>query len=219
MDYPSNSNKDRESDSKPASRKSEQPEDKKIERVTSGDAIRRKQPLGKRFKETFVGGDTKGVVSYVVLDVLIPAAKDMIVDATNGGIERMLFGDTRSGRRGRNRGSNGYVSYNRYGSGSSRPPWSPDREEPRNLSRRSRASHDFDEIIVETRGEAEEVIDKLFELISRYEQATVSDLYELTGVKGNYTDEKWGWTNFRGAGVSRVRNGYLLDLPKPELLD
>lgn len=219
MDYPSNSNKDRESEVKTAGKKQERPKDEKLAQVTSGDAVLRKQPLGKRFKETFVGGDTKGVMSYVVLDVLIPAAKDMIVDATNGGIERMLFGDNRTNRRGRNRSSNGYVSYNRYGSSGGRVPWNQDREEPRNLSRRSRAAHDFNEIIVETRGEAEEVLDKLFELISRYDQATVSDLYDLTGVKGNYTDEKWGWTDFRGAGVTRVRNGYLLDLPKPELLD
>jgi hypothetical protein len=70
-----------------------------------------------------------------------------------------------------------------------------------------------------TRVEAEEVIDRLFDVVSRYETATVADLYEMVGVTGNYTDDKWGWTDLRGASVQRVRNGYLLDLPRPEPLD
>jgi len=225
MDYPSNSNKAR-TDGEEDEKKPGKAEPKKVERVTSGEVVRRKKSLGKRFKETFVGGDTKGVMSYVFMDVLIPAAKDMVSDATSEAVQRMLFGDARSNRRNRNRSHpNGYVSYNRYGSGSSssgsRPPWDRDRDrdEPRNVSRRARATHDFDEIILETRGEAEEVIDRLFDLVSRYESATVADLYELTGITGSFTDDKWGWSDIRGAGVTRVRGGYLLDLPKPEPLD
>jgi hypothetical protein len=54
--------------------------------------------------------------------------------------------------------------------------------------------------------------------VSQYEQATVNDLYELVGVSGNFTDENYGWTDIRGAGITRIRGGYLLDLPKAELL-
>ena len=59
----------------------------------------------------------------------------------------------------------------------------------------------------------------LFTLIERYQSATVADLYELVGVQGSYTDDKWGWVDIRGAGITRVRNGYLLDLPRPQPLD
>ena len=69
------------------------------------------------------------------------------------------------------------------------------------------------------RAEAEEVIDRLFELVSIYESATVADLYELVGLSSTHTDHKWGWTDLMGAGVSRIRGGYLLDLPDPEPLD
>lgn len=223
-DFPSNSHKERGPDDAVKVKvvaQSEKGTEKKIERVVGGEVVRRKKPLGKRLRETFVGGDAKSVWGYVVLDVMIPAAKDMVADATSQGIEKMLFGEARStSRRGRNySGSNGHVSYNRMSSGS-RPPWDRDRPDPRrSVSQRSRASHDFDEIILETRGEAEEVIDRLFELISKYETASVADLYELTGINGNYTDNKWGWSDIRGAGVTRVRSGYLLDLPRPEPLD
>lgn len=210
-EFPSNSRRQTESTGN-------KPEPKKIEQIATGDVVRRKKPLGRRFSETFVGGDAKSAGAYVLFDVLLPAAKDMVADAMSMGVEKMLFGEARStSRRGGTRSStNSYVSYNRYA------PTNPTtrREEPRaNPSRRARASHDFDEIILATRVEAEEVVDRLFDLVSRYESATVSDLYELVGVAGTFTDEKWGWTDIRGAGVSRVRNGYLLDLPKPEPLD
>lgn len=87
------------------------------------------------------------------------------------------------------------------------------------MSQRGRARHDFDEIVLDERAEAEEVIDKLYEVVSRYEFATVADLYDLVGLPSNHTDHKWGWSDLRGAGVSRIRDGYLLDLPDPEPLD
>lgn len=190
-------------------------DDKKVEKVVTGEVVQRKKPLGKRMAETFVGGDAQSVGQYVVMDVLIPAAKDTIADAVSQGIERMLFGEVRStSRRTGARPSNGHVSYNRY-SGGGHPALK--REEPK-ISPRARANHDFDEIILATRPEAEAVIDRLFDLISRYETATVADLYDLLGITGNYTDDKWGWTDLRGAGALRIRGGYLLDLPKPEAL-
>jgi hypothetical protein len=87
------------------------------------------------------------------------------------------------------------------------------------MSQRGRAKHDFDEIVLDQRAEAEEVIDRLYDVVSRYEQATVADLYDLVGLSSTHTDHKWGWTDLRGSGVSRIRDGYLLDLPDPEPLD
>jgi hypothetical protein len=213
--FPANSHKTR------AAPDETKPDQKKVEKIVEGDVVRRKTPLGKRFAQTFFGGDAKGVVAYIVMDVLIPAAKDTVADAFSQGIERMLFGEVRSTSRRtgqRPGGASGYTNYNRYSSPSGTRE--SRREDPRNnISRRARSSHDFDEIILATRAEATEVVDRLFDLIAKYETATVADLYELVGVSGNYTDDKWGWTDIRGAGVTRVRNGYLLDLPKPEPLD
>lgn len=194
-----------------------QREDKKVEKVVTGSVSRRRTPLGKRLAQTFVADDASGVGGYILFDVLIPAFKDVIADVVSQGIERVLYGGARSTSRrtGARPSSSGYTSYNRYSSAGA-PPWK--REEKPQLSRRARGSFDFDEIILATRGEATEVIDKLFELVSKYEEATVADLYELVGITGTFTDEKWGWRDLRGAGVTRVSGGYLLDLPKPEPL-
>ncbi len=190
--------------------------DKEVKRVTTGEVVRKKKSLRKQFSETFVAGDAKSAIRYVVLDVLLPAAKDMIVEAGSQGIEKLIFGESR--RRGSTSpqsGATGYVQYNRMsGIMGSRLP-----SAQRALSRQARARHDFDEIVLESRTEAEEVIDRLFDLVSRYESATIADLYELVGLTAAHTDNKWGWTDLRGAGVSRTRAGYLLDLPDPQPLD
>lgn len=213
-EFPSNRHKDKETRSERS-----KPDEKKVEKIVQTDVVRRKKPIGKKFAETFVGGDAKSVWGFVVLDVLVPAAKDMFADAVSQGVERMIFGEARSSsRRTGRRPNEPYISYNRMSHGSRRlgPPDERSRDV---MSRRARAAHDFDEIILATRVEADEVLDRLYDLVSKYESATVADLYDLVGVSGNYTDDKWGWMDLRGAGITRVRNGYLLDLPKPEPLD
>src|SRR5580765_3041556 len=191
------------------------PNGKNISPVVSGGAVRRKKSLRKQFKETFVAGDARTAIHYVLFDVLLPAAKDMVVEAGSQGIEKLIFGESR--RRGSTRpqaGPTGYVSYNRYAMDQSRQT-GPQRA----MSRQARARHNFDEIVLDQRSEAEDVIDRLFDLVSRYESASVADLYELVGLTSVHTDNRWGWTDLTGAGVSRIRGGYLLDLPEPEPLD
>ena len=185
----------------------ETPEEKKVEPVVKGEVTRRKKPLGKRFHETFFGGDARGTAHYVVASVLIPAAKDMLVESGSQFIERLVFGES---RRGSSRGPNpaGYIAYNRMAS-SDRPP-AP------SMSRRARARHDFDEIVMQSRGEAEEVLDRMYDLLNRYENVSVADLYELTGVQSAHTDQKWGWVDLRGSNVERTRQGgYVIALPEP----
>jgi hypothetical protein len=215
-EYPANTHKVTQVSAVPA--KDETTPEKVVEKVTLSPVVQRKRPLSKRFTETFFGSDAKGVLGYVLTDVIIPAVKDTVADAFSQGIERMLFGESRSTSRrtgARPSGTAGYVSYNRFGSS---PPQGR-REEPRTISRRARSSHDFGELIRATRAEAEEVINRLFDLVEKYEHASVADLYDLVGITGNYTDSKWGWKDLRGATPHRVRDGYLLELPRTEPLD
>lgn len=201
----------------PNSRKAEtRAEPKAIERVTSAKAVRRKQPLGRKFRQTFFGGDARSAVEYMAVSVLIPAAKEAIVEAASSGFERLVYGDTRPKRGRPTSGPLGYVAYNRQGPARSddRPPM------PNRLPRQSRARHQFSDIVINSRQEAEEVIDRMFDLISKYDSASVADLYELTGLKSDHVDVKWGWNNLQGATVNRVRGGgYLLDLPEPGYLE
>ena len=208
--YPSNSKKAPVED---------KPEPTKIEQVElSGGVSRRKTPLGRRLAETFIGGDARTVGGYVVLEVLVPAARDMIADAFTQGIERMIYGEVKSTSRRsglRPSGSRGYVSYNQM-SQNGRSRSGLDEFSRREPSIRARANHDFNDIVIENRVDAEEVIRRLYDILETYEVATVADLYELVGITPNYTDQKWGWTELPGTGVTRIREGYLLEIPRPQ---
>ena len=193
------------------------PNGKNLEPIVTGGAVRRKRSLRKQFSDTFLAGDARSSVRYVVLDIILPQIKDLMVEAVSGGVEKLIFGDSR--RRGStppSSGPQGYVSYNRYSH-----TMGPSRQSgpSRAMSRQARSRHNFDEIVLDQRAEAEQVIDQLFDLVSKYDSATVADLYELVGLPSTHTDNKWGWEDLTGAGVSRVRGGYLLDLPEPEPLD
>jgi len=211
QDFPANS---RKAKTAPDGSPEERP---RVERVTSAEAVRRKRGLGRQFKETFIGGSGRGAVEYMVTEVVVPAVRDTMAEALQTGIEKLIYGDTRP-RRGPSAppgGSSGYVNYQRI---SATPTVKP--PQPRMLSRRSRTRQDFGEIVIASRVEADEVIERMFDILSRYGSVTVADLYELTGIASSHTDYKWGWNELRGAKAVRLRDGnFLLDLPEPEMLD
>lgn len=207
-DFPGNSNKSRIV-------KPEVKEKKSVEKITDGVAIQRKRPLSRKVFESFSGEGAQDAGSYVLFDVLIPAAKTAISDAVSQFVERKLFGDNRSRSSSSSGRRNNFTEYNRMHNSSSSSPMAPKRD----MSSRARAGHDFNEIVLATRGEAETVMDTLGELVNEYGQATVSDLYDLVGITGSFTDDKYGWTDLREAKHRRVREGYLLDLPKTTVLD
>jgi hypothetical protein len=207
VSYPGNSNKKKDE----VEQKNVKPE--KLEKSISGKIIERKKPLGKRIAETFTGDDSHTVGNYVLFEVALPAFKQLLADAGREAIERLLFGD--SGRSSRSSSRPGYSSRTNYASMST----SARREEPRTMSQKSRATHDFSEIVLETRGEAEKVRDDLIACVEQYDVATVSDLYDLVGITGSFADDKWGWYDLRDARIRRIREGYLLDLPKTQPIE
>lgn len=196
------------------------PADKVVEQVVTGEVASRKKPLGRRLREIFIGGDTKSVVSYVITDVLVPQAKDMFAEAVSSGFERLIYGDaSRPGRRygGRPHTGPGPTNYTRYAVRGNNPIGRQVHDERRPTA--SVRTQDIDDILLETRPEAELVVDRLYDLLRDYGTVTVADLSTLVGWTPQYTDQKWGWTDLQGTDVRRVRDGYILILPKTTSLD
>lgn len=210
-EFPSNTQKDKAPGNAP---KKEEP----VQKVIEGRVVRQKKPLGRRFKEFFKPDDDVRVGEYVIFDVLIPAAKDMIVDAVTSGVERKFYGEVRSHTRrtGSRYGSAGHTPYHQMSRSSSSR-----REESRHgISRRGRATHDFDEFIFESRVQADEVLAQMHVLLEKYEVVSVADFFNLVGETPTYQDRKWGWFDLFGTSTQRVgRGGYLLNLPRPEPID
>ena len=177
------------------------PEKKRVEKGIHGKVkVRPKSGLHK-LTDVFISEDAANVKSYIVMDVLVPAVKKAISDIVRDGIDMILYGESK----GRSSSSSSYVSYRDYSR----------RDEDRFRDRdRDRRGYNHDDIVLESRGEAEEVITRMDELIETYGVVSVADLYDLVGKTCEYTDNKYGWTNVRNAEPIRVRDGWMLRLPK-----
>ncbi len=205
-DFPNNSFK---------SKTKENNEKKEIQKVKMQGGIKhKKQSLGKRVAGTIFDDDTSSVGQYILWDVLIPAFKSTLSDIVTGGIEMLLYGDgggDRDRRTKRDRGRS-YVSYSRY--------YEDDRDDRRRRrAKGKRARHEFDDVIFDSRRDAENVLSRLVDLIEEYDEVSVSDFYDMVGIDSTYTDRAWGWTNLRGSYVERGRDGYYIKLPRTVVLD
>lgn len=76
----------------------------------------------------------------------------------------------------------------------------------------------YDDIIFDNRKEAEEVLDRMTDIINAYGYCSVADLYDLSGDISKFSDNKVGWIDIKKASVVRSRTGYMLKLPKPVTL-
>lgn len=196
-DYKPNSHRSKEEQKLP---------EKKIEPVVKGKVTTKKNNV-RKLTNTFVTEDIQNVKSYVLMDVLVPAIKKAISDIVTNGIDMLLYGETGRSRRKTNAS---VVSYRNY---------YDSRREERYSSSRTRTGYSYDDVVLETRGEAEDVLSRMDELIDTYGVVSVADLYDLVGISCNYTDNKYGWTNLRNAEPVRVRDGYMLKLPKALPID
>lgn len=200
------------------SHKSKNEEREKLEPIAKGKKVEKKPDS---FKD-MIKSNGPSIKEYIICDILIPTAKravseivgsssDILVDT----IDTILFGEKRRGSRSR-RGSSRTSYYKYYDDRDRRRERDRDRDRPARVR-----GYEFDDIVLETRREAEEVLDRMEDLIDTYKIVSVADLYDLVGISGNYTDNKYGWSNLRSARVESLRygDGYILKLPKALPLD
>ena len=178
-------------------------EGKRVEKVIKGKAKVKKNEM-RKLTDVFISEDVANVKSYILMDVIVPAVKKAIYDLVVGTLDMSLYGGRGGGGK---RSTADKVSYRDYNSVSRR-------DERTYNSNRTASGYSYDDIVVDTRGEAETVLMRLDEVMEEYECVRVADLYDLVGVTGNYTDNNYGWTNIRNAEVVRVRDGYKIKMPR-----
>lgn len=177
-------------------------EGKRAEKVVRGKVKTKKNEM-RKLTDIFISEDVANVKSYILMDVLVPSIKKALYDIVVNSLDMSLFG----GRGGGKRSTADRVSYRDYNSVSRRDDRSYG-------SSKTTSGYSYDDIILETRGEAEEVLARMDEIMEEYDIVRVADLYDLVGLTGEYTDNKYGWTNIRNAKVERVRDGYRISMPR-----
>lgn len=186
-------------DYRPNSYKSkEEREARKTGKVIAGSVRAGEQTAMRKIAE-----NADSVKSYIIGDIIIPAVKAAISDIVTNGIDILLYGEARHSHKNSSK-----VSYDRYY-----------KTDSRYTQTSGSSSYNYKDIVFDNRGEAEVVLSRMDELIMVYGMVSVADLYDLVGITGKYTDNKYGWTDLSGAQTVHTREGYMLKLPKAMPLD
>lgn len=214
-EYQTNSNKSKEEKPRPV-----------LEPIVTGPVIQKEKNNWAKFKHIFFGGDFKSSATHVVGDVFWPALRQLAFDVIMEGTKGVLFGE--SGYR--RRGPIDYGSRYQYNTPSQLP------RDPRTQSRvvsqlsaripdqrphravPAGPRREMNQIILYSKSEAENVLERLTDIIDQYETVSVADLYQLLEIETSPIDNKWGWTYLHNTEIRQVREGYLLDLPPVEPL-
>lgn len=179
-----------------AAAKNELAEKPKIGKVVKGSAKARKKGF---FEKIFTSEEATNAKASIKQDVIIPSIKKIIFDT----IERIIYPDSRD--RGR-RSTADRFSYNNVYNNTNRREQTP--------ITRTAGGYSYDEVSFESRGDAEAVLDRLCEVVGTYGQVSIADLYEMAELPSRYTDNNYGWKDLGSASVERVRDGYMLKLPR-----
>lgn len=182
--------------------------EKRVEKVVKGRVKTKKNEM-RRLSDIFISEDVSNIKDYILLDVLAPAIKDAIYKIIVGSLDTTLYGGRGYGGK---RPTADKISYKDYNGISSR------RDDRGNDRPRTASGYSYDDVIFETRGAAEAVLDRMYELIEEYGNVRVADMYDMAGITGNYTDNRYGWENLHGARVERTRDGYAVRMPRAKVL-
>lgn len=203
--YPSNSKASKEKATVRDS--SKRPEEKQIRKVA--DAKVRKQGILRRLAKSVVEDSIENARERAFDEIIVPGFKTLIFDTVNEMLGIMLFKEPNyrgsPSRRGGDR-----TSYRDY---------YDRKQQGRPTGKRREVNFEPDDIILYTRQEANAVLDEIDWTIRKYGQASVADLYDAVGVTSDWTDNRYGWTSLMGACVRPVREGFLLVMPRTQVLD
>lgn len=193
-------------DYKPNSHRSKEelpktPEKRVIDKVVSNTTKQKKKTEARKFIDVFIQEDLRSIGSYILTDVVVPAIKRTILDSV-----KAILGETGTSRSSTSATKISYRSF--YDK-------EADKKTPYNMAQ-TRAGFDYDEIVFESRGDAEAVLDAMNDIVnSQYGIVSVGDLYDLANITtDNYTVNNYGWTDIRGSKVVPTRDGYMLKLPR-----
>lgn len=176
----------------------------RVEKVVSGELAPKKKNSS-IFRE-LIAEDIGTVREYILKDVIIPAIQNTIEDIVTNGVHMLLRGESAKSSKSSNMPKVSYSKFYSQGSGDS------------STVKRESSDSLFDEVIFNNRGDAEEVLSHLVDLIETYGCASILDYYDLIGHDTKFTDQKYGWNSLGSASVQRIREGYIIKFPRVKIL-
>lgn len=170
--------------------------EKNITKVIKSTAKTKKKHLFSGFFQ----GDGQNVASYIGNDVILPSLKKAISDVVTNGIDILLYGEKK------NHSQNGYKpSYARF---------YDEKKESSVVNYVPRKGYTFEEVVLDNRADAEELLEEMRNVIREYHAVSVNDMYDMVGIPAKFTDTKYGWTDISEARIERdIHGNYVVKMP------
>lgn len=187
------------------------PGEKKVKAPVASGAVPATRPATKRFFDFLFAESPKAVSRKIASDVVMPRVKQGVEEALNSFISGVLWSGNRP--TGMTAGSimrGGGMNYSAISTGGSSLLQARQATEQKRLS--------YEDLVFPTQDGAELVLANLFDLMNQYRVVAIGDLNDLVGNTSQISDNSYGWNTFDGARISKDRNGFRLELPRPTLI-
>jgi hypothetical protein len=176
-------------------------QEKKVEKVISGTSkTKKKNEFLKLVGSLFNVEDFVSSLPAISQDTLIPIFRKALWEASSSIMKAIIFGE--SGEAPKSVASK--ISYSNF----------YEKAASRVEARTATLFRSFDDIVFESRTDAECVLAGMIDLIRTYGAVSIADFNELSGHTGNFTDNKYGWRSLNTAHVAHSQDGYIIRLPK-----
>lgn len=165
----------------------------------------KKPTIRQRLTDSFLASNGEDIKERVIFDWIIPGIKNILEDI----VHMLLFGDKPDPRITRSRGESRLdgLKYSKY----YKDPRQKEEYIPKPRSRDP-------EVFFTTRSEAEDVLTRMFDMVSDYGRVTVKDLYLLSDMPTDFAMSNWGWRSLTGSSIVETRGGYMIKFPRVEEL-
>lgn len=166
----------------------------------------KKRSTFSRLSEVFVVQDIKSVGAFVFERVVVPAFQRLMVDTINSIARGVFMGEGSIGVGNTNsRTPAGHTSYNSIYDGN----------QPKGAisSRKTSGDFQFAELVFDSYGEAQLVLDKMDECLADSGVVSIADMYQFADVSCPFTGNYYGWTNISTAKIVADRDGYWIKMP------
>ena len=193
--------------------------EKHIQPVAKGKV--RKPGVGKWMSNVFFGEEGfRGMATHMFTEVIVPSIQNTVADVAISAVQRAIFGNDYIHRRNPGnywgRTPNNVTRIDSWRGGGQK-------DYTQSYAKRSRtASNYVEEIVFETRQDAQEVFNILLANLETYGVVTVGDFYELSDQPSKFTDQAYGWTianggqGLAGARIVAARGGgFKIQFPTP----
>lgn len=185
--------------------------------ITKG-AVKKKSNLFDKAVDTFLQGrNFADVGHYVLCDVLVPKIIDGLASAGKAAIDGIFYGDGAKAKSAQSQGNNKY-NYSSVSRGGVVASGGRNSNTNNSHTTYHKVRRGFENVTIESRLDAENMLEYLRTTIDKYESVSIADFYDGfddDNIVAQYTDNNWGWFSLDNVGIRHVPGGWQIDFPEP----